>query len=283
MTDCRKVPIHLGVSALAGVLSLGISAQAGGAAPARGIPDFTGFWAHGVTQIVFQPIPGQPSPVIDVLNVECTPDCPPRVGGTPFIGDYSNPILTPAAADAVRTMGERWRSEGAVNAATELCMPSGVPHVLTIFAPVQFLQEEDMITVLYQRDMQVRRVHLNAGHSENLKPSWYGESVGHYEGDLLVVDTIGLDSRSIVDRFGAPQTEATHVVERYRIIDGGNALLAHVTVEDPDTFTTAWSGTITYNRNRNTRVISEEICAENNKDAATGEDYPIPIDASPDF
>jgi hypothetical protein len=235
-----------------------------------------------VTQIVFTPIPGEPSPVIDVLNVACTPNCPPRPGGQPFIGDPNNPILTPAGAAAVKAMGDVWRSGQPYNAATELCAPSGVPHILTVFGGVQFLQTPEMITILYHRDQQVRWVYLNQKHSPNPKPSWYGESVGHYEGDTLVIDTIGLNDKSIVDRFGAPQTETTHVVERYRVIDGGAALLAHVTVEDPKIFTTSWSGTITFNRNRNNQIPGEERCAENNKDAATGSDYSAIPMARPD-
>jgi hypothetical protein len=67
------------------------------------------------------------------------------------------------------------------------------------------------------------------------------------------------------------------VVERYRVIDNGANLLAHVTVTDSKIFTTSWSGTITYARNRNNQIPGEERCAENNKDAATGGDYPIPM------
>ena len=248
------------------------------------IPDFAGFWAHGVERIVFTPIPGNDtSPVIDVLNTECTPDCPRRPPGQPFIGDPNNPVLTPPAAAAVETMGNRWRSGEIVNVATELCGPSGVPHIATLFGLVQFLQAPDHVTILYERDHQTRRVFMNQKHSDNPAPSWYGESVGHYEGDTLVVDTIGLDNRSLIDRFGVPQTETTHVVERYRMSDDGSSLIAHITVEDPAMFTRSWSGTITYGRRTGMTKIEEVRCAENNRSAETGEDYPIPVENSFDF
>jgi hypothetical protein len=259
---------------------IAVTAYAADSAGPR-VPDFSGFWGHGVTQIVFTPVAGAPSPVIDVLNVACTPNCPPRPSGQPFIGDHSNPILTPTGAAAVKAMGDIWRSGQPYNAATELCAPSGVPHIITVFGGVQFLQTPEMVVIVYHRDQQVRWVYLNRPHSANPKPSWYGESVGHYEGDTLVIDTIGLNDKSIVDRFGAPQTETTHVVERYRISDDGMSLVAHVTVEDPKIFTTAWQGTVTYTKNRNNNIPGEERCAENNKDAATGADYPIPM-ARPD-
>jgi hypothetical protein len=248
------------------------------------IPDYGGFWVHGVDQIVFAPPPeGGPGPVIDVLNVECTPNCAPRTGGQPFIGDPSNPVLTDAAAVAVQAMGDRWRGGEAVNVATELCAPSGVPHIITVFGLVQFLQAPDQITILYERDHQVRRIYMNQPHSDHPTSDWYGESVGHYEGDALVIDTIGLNDRSLIDRFGVPQTETTHVVERYRISEDGNFLVAHVSVEDPSMFRVPWSGTITYRRRAGVDRIEEVRCAENNKDAATGDDYPIPVATRLDF
>ena len=247
------------------------------------VPDFSGFWAHGVEQIVFTPVPGRPSPVVDVANVACLPDCPVHESAQPFIGDASNPNLTPEAAAAVEAMGNRWRGGEVVNVATELCGLSGVPHVLTLFGLVQFLQGPDQVTILYERDHQVRRVYMNQKHSDDPVPDWYGESVGHYEGDTLVIDTIGLDDNSLIDRFGVPQTTKTHVVERYRVSDDGASLVAHVTVTDPTMFHMPWTGTITYSRRPNATTIEEVRCAENNKDAATGDDYPIPMATSADF
>jgi hypothetical protein len=257
----------------------GVSAQAD-----LPIPNFSGYWVHGVEQIVFDPAPGDgPGPVIDILNVECTPNCLPRLSGQPFIGDPSNPNLKAEAERAVEVMGERWRGGEIVNVATELCGLSGVPHVLTLFGLVQFLQSPDEVTILYERDHQIRHIFLNQGHTENFGSDWYGESVGHYEGDTLVVDTVGLGGNSLIDRFGVPQTQKTHVVERYRISKEGNALIAHVTVSDPNMFHLPWSGTITYSHRSNPVSLQEVRCAENNKDAATGDDYPIPTATSLDF
>jgi len=248
------------------------------------IPDFSGFWVHGVEQIVFDPAPDAgPGPVIDILNTECSPNCPLRPSGQPFIGDPSNHNLKQDAAEAVEAMGERWRSGEIVNVATELCGPSGVPHVLTLFGLVQFLQNSNEVTILYERDHQVRRIYLNQKHSENCEADWYGESVGHYEGNTLVVDTIGLSGNSLIDRFGVPQTSSTHVVERYRVNDDGNALIVQITVSDPIMYHLPWSGMITYSLRRNAMSLAETRCAENNKDAATGEDYPIPIATAVDF
>jgi len=93
----------------------------------------------------------------------------------------------------------------------------------------------------------VRRVFLIDEHSPNLKASWFGESIGHYEnGDTLVVDTIGLSANqlSFIDNFRTPHTEKEHVVEGFTLIPDGNRLTAIARVEDPD----AYNGPITMKR-----------------------------------
>jgi len=92
------------------------------------------------------------------------------------------------------------------------------------------------VLIIYAGNQEIRRVYLNVPHTRNPKPSWYGESVGHYEGDMLIVDTIGTNAKTYVDNYRTPHTEKLHVVERYRLVDGGNILEANISVEDPDTF-----------------------------------------------
>ena len=121
-------------------------------------------------------------------------------------------------------------------------------------------------------DHQSRIVHLNRGHSADVEPSWYGESVGHYEGDTLVVDTIGLNGKTWIDQLGTPHTDRLHVVERYRITEGGRTLEANFTVEDPGAFNWPWSGVVRYTRaDPSVTKIGEEVCAENNIG------FPIPV------
>jgi hypothetical protein len=90
---------------------------------------------------------------------------------------------------------------------------------------IQILQRKDEVTLLYLLYNTVRHVRLNVPHPENLTPSWQGHSVGWYEGDTLVIDTVGIkvSPLSTVDPFGTPHTKALHVVERYREIDGAAA------------------------------------------------------------
>ena len=102
-----------------------------------------------------------------------------------------------------------------------------------------------------------RHVYLTDRHSPNVKPSWFGESIGHYEnGDTLVVDTIGLNTRTFVDSYRTPHTEQLHVVERFRIVDGGKALEVNVHVEDPGAFTMPWNAMQRYRR------VEQGLCRE---------------------
>jgi hypothetical protein len=147
----------------------------------------------------------------------------------------------------------------------------------------------------------VRHIHLTDKHSENLKPSWYGESIGRYEGDTLVVDTIGLNDRTFVDGFGTPHTKELHVIERFRLIDDGKVMEANVQVEDPGAFTMPWSAIQRFRLfNEASRKIpverlaqlatpaegplTEAICAENpNSFFANVPALPIPKAITADF
>jgi hypothetical protein len=131
---------------------------------------------------------------------------------------------------------------------------------------------------------RARHIWLNVPHSANPKPSWYGESVGHYEGDTLVADTIGFNDRTFVDSYRTPHTEKLHVVERFRLIDGGNTLEVVFTVEDPGAFYQPWSAT----RNRH-RVVAPNARLAEFDCPAFNDDYfniglePVPTAEKLDF
>jgi hypothetical protein len=186
------------------------------------------------------------------------------------------------------------------------CWPAGVPFVFTN-GPPQLLQQPDKVTILYSYDHQVRRVPLNRPHPTQVNPSWYGDSVGHYEGDTLVIDTVGfkVEKYSMVDWYGTPHTEALHVVERYRLLDPeeakdgfdwdakqhnvamggkpnsqGKYLQLRFTVEDKSVFTIPWTATMTYRISPN--KWEEEACAENIQ-WYPGQDADVPMADKPDF
>ena len=204
-----------------------------------------------------------------------------EVNPTPLVGDWRNPILKPWAADAIRATGDEDLGGHVPETAESSCWPAGVPDILNFGGPVYFLQRANVITVLYQNGPNVRKIYMDRGHSANLKPSWYGESVGHYEGGMLVVDSIGFNTKTKIDRYGTPHTEALHVVERYRPIDDRN-IQVDFTIEDPGAFTTIWSASMTYRRGAPSS-LQESICAESTVNPVTGQLFPIPVSDKPDF
>ena len=137
-----------------------------------------------------------------------------------LVGDYTNPILKPEAAEVAEKHGEIMLSGTGYPDPRNQCQPQGVPYVFSS-GGMQLLQQRDKVTFLYDYDHQVRHVRMNQPHPAQVTPSWYGDSVGHYEGDTLVIDTVGfkVGPLAMVDRFGTPHTSALHVVERYRLLD----------------------------------------------------------------
>ena len=178
---------------------------------------------------------------------------------------------------------------------------------------MQMMQQPDKITILYSNDHEVRHVRMNAQHPAKVTPSWYGDSVGHYEGDTLVIDTVGIKvgPYAMVDMYGTPHSEALHVVERYRSLDyeaaneseecgerenfrlqvsdtgfarnpdyRGPGLLLEFVVEDPGVFTVPWSARITYRRPLG--EWPEFACADSTRDYF-GRAINLPKAGKPDF
>jgi len=258
------------VVGLVGVAALALPSFA--TAQENAIPDFAGLWARSATAggRTFDPPASGPGPVMVV----------PDANGF-RIGDYTNPILLPHAAAAVKAHGDLGRAGEVALPAWSLCWPAGVPLILNAVDPIQILQDPNYVVILYRGDMQVRRISLNAQAPANIAPSWYGYSVGHYEGpNTLVVETTGQNDRALVDRFGTPRSESIRVVERYTISPDRSELRVEFTVEDPETFASPWSANVTYSEAPETFV--ERICAENNKNPAGGI-FPIPEDPTLDF
>jgi hypothetical protein len=164
------------------------------------------------------------------------------------------------------------------------CFPSGVPSFLLFPAnPVRFIQTPKEVLMIWQQDAQIRHVYLNQPHSAHPTPSWYGESVGHYEnGDTLVVDTIGQNDKSFVDNYRTPHTTQLHVIERFKLINDGKTIDVQVHVEDPGAFNMAWTGVQRWNRT-NRGPIEEFSCAENNESFYNYDVRPIPQADKPDF
>ena len=198
------------------------------------------------------------------------------------IADLTNPILKPWVKELMKAANDDVHAGKVPFIARERCWPGGMPSFLLYpIQPLYFIQTPKEVLLILQYDHQIRRVLLDQKHSANPKPSWFGESVGQYEGDTLVVDTIGITTKATVDNYQTPHTEALHVVERYRIIGGGKQLQVDVTVDDPGAFTTAWSARQLYNRADQEMI--ESICAENNGAYFSYDVAPVPEAKQADF
>ena len=238
----------------------------------------------------FLPPARGPGPVMSDPAHARKPGAPPAFR----VADLSNPILQPLTREELRKANERALSGRAAYTPKERCWPIGVPGFLLypVF-PVYFLQTPKEVVMIWAEDHQVRHVYLNQSHSPRVRPSWFGESVGRYEGDTLVVDTVGLNTRTFVDNYRTPHSEKLHVVERFRMIDGGKTMEVNVHVEDPGAFTTPWDAVQRYRRvdaagdKDDPRVpggpLEEMVCAENNGDILNEGIEPIPQANKADF
>jgi hypothetical protein len=163
-------------------------------------------------------------------------------------------------------------------------MPAGVPAFMgfAVVEPIHFMQGPKQVTMIFSGDAQVRHVYLDVPHSPNPKPSWYGESVGHYEGDVLVIDTVGLNDKTFVDNFRTPHSDRLHVVERLRLVEGGRFLEAEVLIEDPAVFIKPLH--VTKRSRRVEAALAEWRCAagEMNNPFTQGAD-PLPMAEKSEF
>ena len=294
----RKFPeiAVVGLTALfvAAAVPAGPVSAAGSAAP---VPDMAGAWSR-LTFGFEQPASG--SGPIGRFSRD------PNTGG-----NYNNPILKPEAAAVVKKRSEILRSGEDYPNPSLNCLPMVSPYIFRV-QEFQVIQKKDEVVFLFMQDHQIRRVRLNAQHPAKVTPSWYGDSVGHYEGDTLVVDTVGykLGPAPILDMYGSPFSEALHVVERYRLIDyeaakaaqqrnirdagpvateqaaaidenyKGKGLQVEFTVEDKNVFNSPWSGAVTFRR---AAGWVENVCAENTNEYYNNGSTKIPQADKPDF
>jgi len=274
-----KIPLLSGAALIA---SVAVAVADGGGTSEGTIPNFgaANFGWQITTFLDFQPVEGKVAPT------GADPTYSPG-RGVERLSDADNLNLKPWAAAQMRMHNDLVRNGHRAFNAQSRCWPGGVPgQLLFVAEPLFFVQIPQEVWMIWQRNQQVRRIYLNREHSENPKPSWFGESVGRYENGELIVDTVGFVEHeySFVDNYRTPHTKDLHVVERWKIVDGGDGLEAIVTVEDPGAFNAPWSGMARWQKV--SRPMIESICAENNLNYETFfklREYPMPEAKTPDF
>jgi len=273
----------LAASALLGLI--GAAAIAAAATPQNAPPpdfssNFQGWVGMGGGGPGYENVPGTEPPIYSDPAHPFVPNGP-TAQPTFRIADLANPNLKPWVKEKMKVdIDEILAGKKSAFTAQSSCVPAGVPFFMGYGGPdpIVFLQTPKEIWMIWTEDNQVRRVYMNRPHSKDLKPSWYGESVGHYEGDTLVIDTVGMNDKTVVDIYRTPHSEKLHVIERWRKIDNGQGMEAVFTVEDTDAFNKPWTAKRRYRRI--TQDYQEKICAENNTNLF---DYHMPTAAKPDF
>jgi len=282
----------------AGIISGAAMAAGGGAAAEepRKIPDLSASSSFAWTPLArdgriarygtgwFDPPAGLRGPI------KQHPDYPLRGNETgrptPALGNYKDPILKPWAAERMRLSNEELLSGkiGIPFLPQSRCWPGGTPgQLLWTTEPLYIIQTPKVVYMVWQRDQWVRRIFLTDRHSEEVKPSWYGESIGRYEDGELVVDTIGLAAHrlGVLDMFRTPHTEKLHVVERFKVTADNKFLEALVRIEDEDTFNEPMY--MTKRWQKDPYDWRETICAENSGDHFNANLVPIPRAQRPYF
>jgi hypothetical protein len=239
--------------------------------------------AFGVDDLLPPPA-GGPGPV---TFDKAHPYVPNNFGAksTYRVADLSNPILQPWTIPSMKKANVEVLAGKIPFRARERCWPVGVPgfDAYSLVEPFYFYQTPEKVVVIVQNGPEIRRIYLNVTHSKDVKPSWYGESVGHYEnGDTLVIDTIGISTKSFVDNYSTPHTDQLHVVERLKLAADGQTVDVSVFVEDPGAFTTPWTAVQRWRRVENA-PIQPIVCNENNGDFFEQGLTPLPEAAKPDF
>ena len=177
------------------------------------------------------------------------------------------PSMTPWAKEKYEAnkpnIGPRAVSLTETNDPIMQCFPPGVPRVYLIRGePVEIAQIPGRILMLFEYDHFVRNIFMDGrGHPKDLNPSWMGDATGKWDGDTLVVDTVGFNDKTWLDNDGHPHSEDLHVVERIRRLNH-ETLTIDTTIEDPKAYTKPWGGHAVYELKPDWN-IGEMVCADN--------------------
>ena len=276
---------------------------------ADGVTGITGVrWGKNVFN--FENMPSGPQ---SLRNLSRRPDGTGNAGQ--LVGDYNNPILTPRAAAVVKQKGELAIAGVGFPNAQDQCRAIAPPFSSAMTLGFQMLQRKNGdLVMISDNNANTRHIRMNGTHPANLKPTPMGDSIGRWEGDTLVIDTVGVkvDDFMSVDRFGTPVSEAMHVIERYRLIDyavakaamdayekregtvGGGGrdagyhpdaslkgLQLELTMEDRNVFTAPLTVRVTYRRL--VTEYQENVCPDNPVEHYKDEWIGLPRAERPDF
>jgi hypothetical protein len=142
------------------------------------------------------------------------------------------------------------------------CYPPGMPLILLVPFPVEIIQAPGRVLMYFEFGNHLRQIYTDGrGHPQDVMPTYMGHSIGKWEGDTLVVDTVGLTDKSWIDRAGHPHSEALHIVERIRRVNRDN-LQFDLTFDDPKAYTKPWTGKKNFTLVPDGEIM-EYVCVDN--------------------
>ena len=231
------------------------------AAPAprvNGKPDLTGVWQA-------EPAPSEFLKTVLADGLNGLGEYPPSKYFLNILADFK-PEEAPLQPAAAAAFAKRAPTMGGGSPLTR-CLPAGVPMGDLVPIPIKLVQTPGLLMMLYEHDNTFRQIFTDGRkHPVDPQPSWLGYSVGKWEGDTLVVDTLGFNDQSWLDAFGHAHSDALRVTERLRRRDFGH-LDMQITVDDPKTFTKPFTIKFTELLAPDAELL-ESFCAENEKDVA---------------
>jgi hypothetical protein len=167
-----------------------------------------------------------------------------------------------------------WKSYDAANGDyTGSCLPFGLTRSMNSPDPIQIMQSPKYVALLYEQNTWFHVVPIDKPHHDGV-PTWFGDSVGHWDSDTFVVDTVNFNTRTRLDTIGHPHSEALHVIERFTRTDATH-IAYEVTIDDSKMFTKTWTNQRTFTLRPDWEIM-EYSCEENNKDLYDGHLKPPP-------
>ena len=196
----------------------------------------------------------------------------PDFSGVWFIDEYQRTILPnedPPFQPSTRALFEKRQYDNlhhdpdASVDPTERCIPPGIPRTMFQPFPWEVVQARDRIVIIYEYQSLVRQIFMDGrGHPSDFEPAYMGHAIGKFEGDTLVIDTVGFNDKTWLDPMGLPHSDALHVIERMRRVDH-DTLEDQITIDDPKAYTKPWTATRIFKLKPDWQ-IKEYVCTENN-------------------
>ena len=191
-----------------------------------------------------------------------------EVGGGGPRGAGEPPQFTPAYAAKLKDYQDKQKSGEIEDGPSANCVPNGMPSIMSQPYPLEILLTPGKITMVIEAYSQWRQIFTDGrAHPEDPDLTWNGHSTGRWEGDALVVDTVGFATDTSLGNAGMRHSDKMHIVERVRL-SAPDVLTIETTITDPEALTKAWTSTRNYGRHRDW-TLAEYVCQQNNRNFTT--------------